>query len=44
MQSFIEKSKSILRKAIAFDQDNKKDEAVENYAEGVTMLLAAMSC
>lgn len=44
MQSFIEKSKPFLKKAIAFDRENKKDEAVENYADGITMLLAAMSC
>ncbi|EFO25055.1 MIT domain-containing protein [Loa loa] len=44
MQSFIEKSKPILQKAVALDRDNKKDEAVENYAEGITLLLGAMSC
>ncbi|CAG9531997.1 unnamed protein product [Cercopithifilaria johnstoni] len=44
MQSFIDKSKPILQKAVALDRDNKKDEAVENYAEGITLLLGAMSC
>ncbi|KAL4002783.1 MIT (microtubule interacting and transport) domain family protein [Acanthocheilonema viteae] len=44
MQSFIDKSKPILQKAVALDRDNKKDEAVENYVEGITLLLRAMSC
>ncbi|MCP9258100.1 Proteasome activator complex subunit 3 [Dirofilaria immitis] len=44
MQSFIDKSKPILQKAVALDRDNKKNEAVENYAEGITLLLSAMSC
>uniref|UniRef100_A0A915Q8D3 MIT domain-containing protein n=1 Tax=Setaria digitata TaxID=48799 RepID=A0A915Q8D3_9BILA len=44
MQSFIDKSKPILQKAVALDRDNKKDEAVESYAEGITLLLEAMSC
>lgn len=44
MQSFIDKSKPILQKAVALDRDNRKDEAVENYAEGITLLLGAMSC
>uniref|UniRef100_A0A8R1U044 MITD1 C-terminal phospholipase D-like domain-containing protein n=1 Tax=Onchocerca volvulus TaxID=6282 RepID=A0A8R1U044_ONCVO len=34
MQSFIDKSKPILQKAVALDRDNKKHEAVENYTEG----------
>lgn len=44
MQSFIDKSKPILQKAVALDRDNKKDEAVENYTEGITLLLGALSC
>ncbi|VDK74522.1 unnamed protein product [Litomosoides sigmodontis] len=44
MQSFIDKSKPILQKAVDLDRNNKKDEAVENYAEGITLLLGAMSC
>ncbi|VDK68357.1 unnamed protein product [Onchocerca ochengi] len=44
MQSFIDKSKPILQKAVALDRDNKKHEAVENYTEGITLLLSAMSC
>lgn len=44
MQSFINRSKPILQKAVALDRENKKDEAVENYAEGITLLLGAMSC
>ncbi|VDM07591.1 unnamed protein product [Wuchereria bancrofti] len=44
MQSFIDRSKPILQKAVALDRDNKKDEAVENYTEGITLLLGALSC
>lgn len=44
MQSLIESSKPILQKAVTLDRENKRDEAVECYAEGITLLLQALSC
>ncbi|VDN02049.1 unnamed protein product [Thelazia callipaeda] len=44
MQTFISRSRPTLQKAVELDRDNRKNEAIEKYAEGISLLLEALTC